>query len=841
MLAELEAHPDWGMAHAALRATKDGEVYFRAFEGTHAHLLVANHVDLNVLVARRDLVQQVGGFDETLRRGVDYDLVLKMAAVTGLHLVRHVGVDYTDDSDAAGSGPRISTHESPAWLSVIASRHLVDWDAVRTAERPPGHTTLVLTGQGSVRALTDWLHAVAGAASSGAALDAVVVGVRLPRWQHVVLAVLADALGHATLVTIQADRGAAVRANVGLAAARGERVVLVLDPVQPDADAVLRLAGHLDDSPGIAQPVTLTPSGEVLTAGAVFDPDTALPQPFLAGHAVDDAGRAGRLSLPAADGPVVALRAADLAGLDGLDPLAGPFAVADLALRAAQDGGPATVLQPDVRLVARTQEPDPAEVVAALRVLAARHPVAPEGSEAAWRAAGFDVTGHRYDLVPGQPTGPTDHPVLRPRTLVTPTPVPPRAVPGGGLEVTESAPALRWAIDLASPVGAPGRAWGDTHYGEALAAALRRRGQHVVVDARDTRHRPSRDHDDVVLVLRGLDLVRPRPGRVNLEWIISHPDLVTPEEVAGFDRVFAASHGWSEQVSTRVGRRRPAAAAGHRPVAVPPPPGGVRHRRRRALRGQLPRDLPQLAAARDVRRDRRHRARRGLDGDAAAGRRRLAAGRQRRPRRALHRRRAGAQRPLGGHAAHRLRLQPAHGRRRQRGPRRQRRDPRPRPQRGVRRARADLARRARPRPDRPRPRHALPPGRGPRACRRGRRRPALVRRPRRRAARRGRAAGAGAGVPATRLSHRPAAAVPPSRRRPGLQAVQPVPRLAERARRPGRPELPALRVAQAPESLHILGFSARLSPAGRAQASRCGRQRKNVRLGRYQGVAVSTS
>ena len=75
----------------------------------------------------------------------------------------------------------------------------------------------------------------------------------------------------------------------------------------------------------------------------------------------------------------------------------------------------------------------------------------------------------------------------------------------------------------------------------------------MAVDARDTRHRPSRDHDDVVLVLRGLDLVRPRPGRVNLEWIISHPDLVTPEEVAGFDRVFAASHGWSEQVSSEWG------------------------------------------------------------------------------------------------------------------------------------------------------------------------------------------------------------------------------------------------------------------------------------------------
>ena len=51
----------------------------------------------------------------------------------------------------------------------------------------------------------------------------------------------------------------------------------------------------------------------------------------------------------------------------------------------------------------------------------------------------------------------------------------------------------RWAIDLASPVGSKGRAWGDTHYGEALAAALRRRGQHVAVDARETRRARARE------------------------------------------------------------------------------------------------------------------------------------------------------------------------------------------------------------------------------------------------------------------------------------------------------------------------------------------------------------
>lgn len=546
VLAELEAHPRWGMAHAVLRASKDGETYYRAFAGTHAHLLVANHVDLNVLVARRELVDEVGGFDESLRRGVDYDLVLKLAERTGLHLVRHVGVDYTDDSAGPGSGdtgPRISTHESPAWLSVIAGRHLVDWEAVRTAPREPDRTTVVLTGQGSVRAVEEWLRAVAAEESD--ALDVVVVGVRLPRWQHVALSVLVGALGRSRLVTLQADRGPAVRVAVGFAEAAGERVVVVTEPLSPDVAAVQALAASLD-APGVAvaQPVVLDPTGAVLTAGAVMGPDVVTPEDFLAGHAVDDALRAGAVDLPAAAGPAVALRAEHLAALGGADPLAGPLGLTDLGLRAGQEGLGGVRLAPGAVLTARAAAaPEPAELEAAHRLLTQRHPSPPPGSTAAWAAAGFEVLAVRHQVLPGCATGPVDTPVLVPRTV----PAPARR------SVSEHPPALRWAIDLPSPVGPKGLAWGDTHYGHALAAALRRRGQHVAVDARETRHRPSRDLDDVVLVLRGLDDVVPRPGLVSLEWIISHPDLVTAAEVARFDHVWAASVGWSQQQSAAWG------------------------------------------------------------------------------------------------------------------------------------------------------------------------------------------------------------------------------------------------------------------------------------------------
>ncbi len=107
------------------------------------------------------------------------------------------------------------------------------------------------------------------------------------------------------------------------------------------------------------------------------------------------------------------------------------------------------------------------------------------------------------------------------------------------------AQALRWAIDTAATPGRWGDLWGDTHFANSLAAALRRLGQHVGIDRRDTRNRPDRARADVVLVLRGLPIEVPAPGPVRLLWVISHPDEVTADEARRYDAVFAASPAWA--------------------------------------------------------------------------------------------------------------------------------------------------------------------------------------------------------------------------------------------------------------------------------------------------------
>lgn len=105
---------------------------------------------------------------------------------------------------------------------------------------------------------------------------------------------------------------------------------------------------------------------------------------------------------------------------------------------------------------------------------------------------------------------------------------------------------LRWSIVTSAPGGAAGEQWGDTWFARDLASALRAQGQQARVVARGGAESQARDADDVVLVLRGLRKVTPRPGPTTwLLWVISHPELVEADEAESYDLVFAASENWS--------------------------------------------------------------------------------------------------------------------------------------------------------------------------------------------------------------------------------------------------------------------------------------------------------
>lgn len=86
-VAELEAHPQAGLATCGIRVRYDGETHLRTLpqpEVTHAELLRDRHTELHpstFLVRRRDLVGDIGPVDEEVPGGFgeDYDFLLRAA------------------------------------------------------------------------------------------------------------------------------------------------------------------------------------------------------------------------------------------------------------------------------------------------------------------------------------------------------------------------------------------------------------------------------------------------------------------------------------------------------------------------------------------------------------------------------------------------------------------------------------------------------------------------------------------------------------------------------------------------------------------------------------------
>jgi hypothetical protein len=169
----------------------------------------------------------------------------------------------------------------------------------------------------------------------------------------------------------------------------------------------------------------------------------------------------------------------------------------------------------------------------------AGHPVSTldrlDGTELTERFPGVEA---RRDGVPG------------PTVLTTAIWLPGPAHQSPRLEALLPAPdGLRWSIDIAAGASPVGRHWGDWYFARSLADALERLDQWVEIDHPETRGRATRAGTDVVLTLRGLERVAPQPGAVNLLWVISHPEDVTPDEIAEFDVAWAAGTAWAERHS----------------------------------------------------------------------------------------------------------------------------------------------------------------------------------------------------------------------------------------------------------------------------------------------------
>lgn len=524
--------------YASLSLTDEKGTTYRNGAPTGANLLAGNWIDLNVLVVSREQIEAVGGFDTALRRAVDYDLVLRLAARTEVVHVATLGAAY--DNFETGD-ERISTTEAYGWNTAVRLRNA---PMVNPSSLVPGTTVIgIVQGGDPHDVFSERLLKLRDlAAQPETQLIIAAVGCSVD--EHNAMTIAAATLRNVRILPFEPHDTFAFVVDIALGSV-ARNTLVVLDPrAQFTHELVSGLADAVRERPGSAvAPVMQAERLTVHALGSMLAGAKMMPAPLLAGHPMDDAAVLPELTeVPLLQGRTFAISTEALLGVGGLDPLlTNEFELEGLSL-ALKSASPEARVFAATRHISRLVRPERSfrtrDLLGTRTTFGSReYPVSAVGDAGVYEALGLQVAAWRsFPMSEKRP----DEPIVvrRRETAVV-----------QGREI----PRLRWAIKTSSPAGRAGESWGDTHFARSLAKALRSLGQYVAVDTREHQRRHHDHLDDVVIVLRGLDEFVPLRGPLSYMWLLSHPDLVSAREARGYDRVFAASTRWARETGEQWG------------------------------------------------------------------------------------------------------------------------------------------------------------------------------------------------------------------------------------------------------------------------------------------------
>ena len=510
----------------------EGRALFRGMPFDKEALRERNYIDCIVLVHERSLVEEVGMFDVSLRRNVDWDLFIRLADACDFGYVPFIGTQY-DVWETRND--RITTDEPMGYRYVVRQRSLIDWNAQREAldDRVEDLLSVVLVVARNVaKAVESVQRAVATATGP---IEVVVVDSRLSEPQSVQLQCAVDDMPAVRFRRLTTALPLEVSRNVGAAMSTGSTLAFLLEGSWCEAnwDAPLRAA--LRDY-SVAQPVTLTDGGAVWSAGVEFQENgrPVLPYRGFAGDAPEVGGIREREGVTAA---CMAVSAADFVDAEGFDPLFDHhYSGSELSVRISRTTGLRAVSVGDSQISLAQMPPSPTVATSLRRArqndvrLREVRGTGPSGLPSTLEQDGYGMVGF-----------------LRAKnTQVEPVPL---------LIHQRRERPLRWALKIGCPTVARRNNWGDWHFARALKDSLESCGHEVTIDCKDEWYRSSSYLDDVVVVLRGVWVYEVNPAHTNVAWVISHPERVTADEMADYDLAFGASARWCSRIEPKL--RRP--------------------------------------------------------------------------------------------------------------------------------------------------------------------------------------------------------------------------------------------------------------------------------------------
>ncbi len=525
---------------------QESSIKYLANEFSREQLLTENFIDLNVYIHTSDLMDTYGVFDQTLERMVDWDLIIRHCDAGDPAVFDFVGARY----DASPAPDRITNCVEVSYQDIVRAKHQVDWQHM-TKTLPARQQDLVsiIICVHNIPELTNACLTSLFKNQAGEDFEVILVDNGSDRTTKKVLERWERQIEQVNLITNPANFNFALGNNIGFARSRGRRVVFLNNDTRTTPEWLSPLVRPLED-PAIkgTQPRLLYPDGSIQGVGLAFSKYSALAYSIYLGLSGDVGVGTKPRKCAALTAACLAMRAEDFCNAKGFDPIFrnGQEDV-DLCLRLG-DGDPVFQVCPDSIIVHHEGQTEGrgTHIKANRKVFSdrwARRNFADD--EALYAADGVVASHYIGDSLPDEPDR------LR---IFSPTCL---EIDEGGMLMKPAAghmAAQAGKVQILVPCPRPTlrKSWGDYHFGVSLVKAMAMKGIEAEIVFLDDW---ARVEAKTVVVLRGLSrfdaVAELTPHQTRIMWMISHPEKISDEELAGYDFVFVASETWAANLQAR--------------------------------------------------------------------------------------------------------------------------------------------------------------------------------------------------------------------------------------------------------------------------------------------------
>jgi GT2 family glycosyltransferase len=517
--------------YSVLRAfNTKGSVRFRGARFDMPSLQRENYIDMNVYMHHRGLIDSGLRFDETMKRCVDWDFILRASVTAPPVHAPIVGCNYVDDNDTLD---RITSNELSGDFYRICQRD-IDLAPHTTGQAPAGECRATIVwplSDGDWAQTEKALWSAVDHIANGPD-ELIIVNNNCAGATTAFLASISRMTAKVRVIHLWRSFHHFPAVNLASKLAKARRLLLWDSAVAFDGAAI-------DDLLSVAEkvevpiliPLVTDNQGDVVGELATARSTSQLLHPFLTGRRAPETSGVAN-GIVAVRSPVVI----DARTFDALGGFAASYAItfglADFCLRALSKFAGATMLKFDARFRAtRPLSPIPGEGEFLKELDSLKKAWIGQERVPVRLPDGFELALPRAQRL-----------VNRNWTLCS------VMDDGAQIRAPRVAKAKQFVIRCPAPNTPAKLSWGDYHYALSMIDALESFGHRGTIECREDWGQNT-GSGDIFFHIHGIAETKPVAGAFNAMWVISHPDKLKNDKLNAMDAVFVAGPAHKRQLA----------------------------------------------------------------------------------------------------------------------------------------------------------------------------------------------------------------------------------------------------------------------------------------------------